>query len=159
GAIMAYFVGRGRYAFRDCPWGELRTLVGAGLAAAAFEIAVGALTANESGSVPAIAAIALFSAYAWTGNWLAKQAVVNWRLWSVAAVIIGEQEGAGDAQSAIKGNLSLGYRIVARVDPATLLSSSESPRLQALLARYRAKFLFIACSDPQRQRALVETAL
>jgi undecaprenyl-phosphate galactose phosphotransferase len=159
GVIMAYFVGRGRYAFRDCPWGELRTLVGAGLAGAAFEIAVGALTANESGSVPAIAAIALFSAYAWTGNWLAKQALVNLRLWSLPAVIIGEQEVAGDAQSAIKGSLSLGYRIVARVDPATLLSSSESPRLQALLARYRAKFLFIACSDPQRQRALVETAL
>ncbi len=159
GAIIAYFVGRGRYSFRDCPWSDLRTLVGAGLAAVALEIAVGALTGNEFVSVPAIAGIALFSLYAWAGNWFAKSALVYSRLWLLPAVIIGEQDAAGEARSAIEGNLSLGYKIVARVDPGSLLTSSDGPRLKAVLARYGAKFLFVACSDPQGQRGILETAL
>jgi undecaprenyl-phosphate galactose phosphotransferase len=157
--IIAYLVGRGRYEFRDCSWGALQILVGAGLCAIAFEIAVGILTANTFGSVPAIVGIGLFLPYASIGSLLAKNLLTYSGLWWVPAAIIGEKDAAREAQSAIAGNLSLGYKIVGLLEPGTLAASSDSPTLKPLLARCQAKFLFVACSDPEWRRMIVKSAL
>jgi Undecaprenyl-phosphate galactose phosphotransferase WbaP len=157
--IISYFIGKGRYTSRDCLWSELRVLVSAGLAASTFEIVIEALTAKGLGSLAAIAGIALFLVCAWIGSRLARYLLAHLGLWLLPAAIIGEPDRAGETQSAIVGNVSLGYKIVASIDPASLLSSPDDLRLQALLTRYQAKFLLVACADPQWQRAIVEAAL
>jgi undecaprenyl-phosphate galactose phosphotransferase len=159
GVIIAYLVGRGRYEFRDCFWGALQILVGAGLCAIAFEICIGMLMADASSSVPAIVGIALFLVYASMGGWVAKTLLAQSGLWLLPAAIIGEPDAAREAQLAIEGNHSLGYKIVGRVEPETLSPTSDCPRLKALLARYHAKFLFVACSDPEWRRVIVKSAL
>jgi undecaprenyl-phosphate galactose phosphotransferase len=150
-AILALFAGiilclalRGRYSARLPFWSELRLLLStAGLTAmglVAAALAFGELVA----SAPTIAALLLFPIIATIANRTVKQLLLRSGLWTLNLLLVGEAPELGAVEAALHSAPSLGYRVVRRIDPASVLADDAGARLRPLMERYGARRVVVA---------------
>jgi Undecaprenyl-phosphate galactose phosphotransferase WbaP len=155
-AIVLYLVAQGRYREPMPFWTETRLVVYASLCTAAAGTAFGILTnAIAAASVP-LAALVVFPVLATAANRLAKHAFSHAGIWSFPVLVVSN--GASAAEAALEADRSLGYRIVGRVDPDSMLATLNASGLWSVLNRYGARRLLIVV-DSDRQRHVIECAL
>jgi undecaprenyl-phosphate galactose phosphotransferase len=160
GAIIFYLAIQGRYGSRTTFWSELRPLVCGSFCAIVMEAALGVLAGDIPSRLPAVAGVLIFAAAGTAFNRLAKYALNYIGVWAVPIVVVGEGPSAVEAEAALTSDRLLGYRIVGRVDPDSVLAATGTPRLRPVLSRYGANRLLIALDvDGDKQRHLIECAL
>ena len=159
-AAIAYLAVHGRHCRRIAFWNEARLIVCAGLWAIALEAGLGLLAGDLAARAPTFAGLLILPIAGTAFNLLAKQALQRIGLWRMPIVVIGNGECATEAEAALTSDRSLGYSLVARVEPATALSGNETTQLQPLMRRHGASLLLVALDDDSDlQRRVVECAL
>jgi Undecaprenyl-phosphate galactose phosphotransferase WbaP len=155
-AIVLYLMAQGRYQEPMPFWTETRLVVYASFCVAGAEIAFGVLTNDISAASLPLVALLAFPVLATAANRLAKHA------FSLAGIccfpVLVVSDGASAAEQALEADRSIGYRIVGRVDPDSMLASLNGSRLWSVLNRYGARRLLIVV-EGDRQRRVVECAL
>ena len=155
--IMAlYLAAKGRYQAPMPFWTETGLVVCASLVAAGTEVAFGSLTGDLLPSVLEMTVLVVFSFLGTATNELAKRALSLMGIWSFPVLVVGS--GQSTMETALESDRSLGYRVVARIDPDALLAALISHRLWSVLDRHNARHLLIV-ADGDRQRQVVEYAL
>jgi undecaprenyl-phosphate galactose phosphotransferase len=154
--ILLYLAAKGRYQAPMPFWTETRLVVCASLVAAGAEVTFGSLTDNILQSVLEMAALVVFPVLGTAAVGFAKRALSQMGVWSFPVLVVGN--GPSAAETALESDRSLGYRIVARVDPDALLATQTSHRLWSVLDRHNARHLLIVV-DGDRQRQVIEYAL
>jgi Undecaprenyl-phosphate galactose phosphotransferase WbaP len=159
GCIMIYLATRGRYTSRIPFWTDMHSLASATFFAAGAGIALAALTGDLERRLTTIVVILLATVLAVIFNRLAKVVLSSVGTWPLPAVIIGDAARGEHVLSTLLADKSLGYQVVARVDPSALTPAAGFLNLSHLLIRHHAKCLLIAAEDTRDQRTLVEAAL
>jgi Undecaprenyl-phosphate galactose phosphotransferase WbaP len=155
-AIVLYLVAQGRYQDPMPFWTETRLVVYASFCAIGAETTFGMLTNDISASALPLIALLAFPVLATVVNRLAKHAFSLAGIWSFPVLVVSD--GASAAEEALEADRSLGYRIVGRVDPDTVLAALNGSRLWSVLNRYSARRLLIVV-EGDRQRHVIECAL
>jgi UDP-galactose-lipid carrier transferase len=159
-ASVIYLSFKGRYSERIPFWAEMQTIFGAAFWAVIAEVLVGALNHDIIARLPAILTMMAFPVVATFGNAVAKYLLVQAGAWRLSVVLVGGGDGAVAVEAALASDPGLGYSVVGRVDPQTIMSRAEGPRLWPLLARFQAgRILFALDGDRALQRQLIDCAL
>lgn len=159
-AIIGYLAIQGRYSERITFWNELRLIVCGTFCAIGVEAILGLLAGDVTTRGPMFAGLLLFAATATGFNRFAKYVLYRTGAWRLPIVVIGNGPNAAEAEAALTSDRLLGYHVVGRIDPETVLSGNGTPRLRPLLKRYRANRLLIALDDNgDKQRQVIECAL
>lgn len=159
-ATVSYLAIKGRYSERIPFWAEMKLIFCSSFWAVLAEALVASLNHDIVGHIPAILTMTLFPVIATVGNAITKYLLVQAGAWRLSVVLVGEGEMALAAEAALASDPGLGYSIVGRVDPQTLLVRQEGPRLWPLVHRFRAnRILFALDGDRALQRQLIDSAL
>ena len=142
--IGAYLAIKGRYTERTPFWQEAYLVVRASLFGIVCETVLGLLNNDFWAHLTIIMALSIFAVLATIGNQLAKYILAYAGIWTIPVVVIGKRNSIAAAEAVLKSDKSLGYDVVGRVDPATVMSGIASPNLQSILDQYQAKSLIIA---------------
>ena len=160
GATVTYLAIKGRYSERIPFWAELQLMFGASFWAVLAESLVGGLNHDFLGRLPAILTMMAFPILATLGNAVAKYLLVQVGAWRLSVVLVGGGEGAVAVEAALASDPGLGYGVVGRVEPQTLMVRPEGPRLWPLLERFKGdRLLFALDGDRALQRQLIDCAL
>jgi Undecaprenyl-phosphate galactose phosphotransferase WbaP len=154
--IVLYLAAKGRYQAPMPFWTEMGLVVCASLVAAGTEVAFGSLASNIVQSVLEMAVLVVFPFLGTAANELAKRALALMGIWSFPVLVVGSGQSA--METVLESDRSLGYRIVARIDPDALLAALTNHRLWSVLDRHSARHLLIVVGG-ERQRQVVECAL
>jgi Undecaprenyl-phosphate galactose phosphotransferase WbaP len=150
-AIIAGYLGvKGRYRGRVPFWNEVPRLIGISCFAFWAEATVGILNHDLTTRGATLAVLALFPVCAIGANRLMKSGLMQLGLWELPVVIIGEGPTSLAAEAALQSDRSLGYKIVGRINPATVMSANTTPRLWPVLNRYGAH-RFVLAMDGERE--------
>jgi undecaprenyl-phosphate galactose phosphotransferase len=159
-SLIAYLLASGRYSQRLPFWSETGLVVTAGLFLLVIEAFAAILSGEPERHAPQLAAILLFTICAPVTNRLVKHALARIGMWRLPSLVVSRSNAAAEPQISPFAPDTLDYRIVGQVDPSSLLSDPEGPRLRPLLARYHCEHLFIGFDDdPPASRILADAAL
>jgi Undecaprenyl-phosphate galactose phosphotransferase WbaP len=159
-ALLAYFGVKGRYLERIPFWSETGLVLSASLCVAGLDAASGFLTHGIAAQSSSVAVFLLFPVFAIAANRFAKAVLVRAASWTIPVVMLGDGPTAAAAEAALASDRLLGYRIVGRIDPESIIAAPAGPRLLPVLERFGGSRLLMAVDgDGQVQRQLVECAL
>lgn len=151
---------KGRYSERIPFWTEARLVICASLTVLAIAVGLGIVSKQITSLSPLLLAFIVFPPPAIGANRLVKFWLSRIGKWEIPVVIIGGCQAIDAAETILQSDPSLGFCIVARLDPDIVLSGSGVPRLNAILTAHRAKCLFIATDMGEAPgRHLMECAL
>jgi undecaprenyl-phosphate galactose phosphotransferase len=172
-ALLAYLALGGRYSERIPFWNEAKRVAGASLCAACGLALLGLRLDDLPARLPTLLALPLFAVLASAANRLAKRALTRAGAWTLPVLVLGDADAT--AQAAFGADRTLGYRVVGRIDPASVMTEAGMPEAEMpggempgpqtawcwpLLRRHRARCLLIALDgDADLQRRLTECAL
>jgi len=165
----------GRYG-RRVPFAlELRGLVFTCLVASAVLATLQALSGGLMQCGALIATLLLFPLIATPANRWAKRGLGMTGAWLLPVVVVGTGPSAVAAEQALTSEKSLGYRVIRRVDPDTIMNSAgmnssgmksvgtnapAAATWRSVLERYEAGGLLVALdSDSAAQRLVIEAML
>ncbi len=159
--LMAAFLGlKGRYSARIPCWDEIRVVGSASLCALGCEAWIGIISNDILSRLPLLLALVLFPALATGANRLTKSLLARAGIWTIPLVVVGSHQCVTDAERILTMDPSLGYSVVGKLDPATIMSEAALPRLRPVLQAYHAKSLVIATDGSKiADRQLIECAL
>ncbi len=159
-ATITYLAFKGRYSERIPFWAEMKLIFCSSFWAVLAEVLVASLNHDLVGHLPTILTMMLFPVIATVGNAIAKYLLVQAGAWQLSVVLVGGGEVALAAEAALASDPGLGYSVVGRVDPQTLIVRQEGLRLWPLVHRFKAsRILFALDGDRALQRQLIDCAL
>jgi Undecaprenyl-phosphate galactose phosphotransferase WbaP len=159
-AIVAYLALKGRYTERIPFWNEMQLVVCTSLTASACALALGAINYDLTSGRPVLIALLIFPVLGTAANLLVKYLLIRARVWIIPVVVVGNRESIAEAECALQSDRFLGYGIVGRLDPATVMSGTSAPRLRPALELHGANYLLIATDGTGAlHRQLIERAL
>lgn len=160
GLIFAYLALKGRYTERMPFWTEAYLVLRASFVAIGIETTLRVLGSPSASPIVALTALGIFPICAAVANRLAKIALLRAGLWNFPIVIVGVGPGGAAVEAALGADHLLGYEIVGRVDPGTVMSVGGSRRMRQLLDRHGASRLLLALDgDQDLQRRVIDCAL
>jgi Undecaprenyl-phosphate galactose phosphotransferase WbaP len=154
--LLLYLAARGRYHEPMPFWTETRLVVYASVCMAGAATAFAVVTGDTSAASLPLAALLAFPVLATAANRLAKHVFSLAGICSFPVLVVSD--GASAAEAALEADRSIGYRIVGRVDPDSILASVNGSRLWPVLNRHGARRLLIV-AEGDRQRRIIECAL
>jgi Undecaprenyl-phosphate galactose phosphotransferase WbaP len=159
-ALLVYLAAKGRYVERIPFWTEARLILSASLCVAGLEAASDILTRGIADQSATVAVFLLFPVLSIAANRFAKGVLVRVASWTIPVVMLGDGPTAAAAEEALKSDRSLGYRIVGRIDPESIITAPGGPRLLPVLERFGGNRLLVAIDgEGPLQRQVIECAL
>jgi UDP-galactose-lipid carrier transferase len=160
GATVTYLAIKGRYSERIPFWAEVQVMFGASFWAIMAEALVGGLNDDFLARLPTMLTMMAFPVIATIGNAVAKYLLVQVGAWRLSVVLVGGGEGAIAVEAALASDPGLGYAVVGRVEPQSLVVRQDGPRLWPLLERFNGDRVLLALDgDRALQRQLIDCAL
>lgn len=154
-ALALYLAAKGRYGEPVPFWTETRIVVCASLSAVSAEVVLRGLT-NGVPPLNVIITLLAFPILATLINLFSKQVLLSAGFWTHPVIVISD--GPSTAETVLEADYLLGYRLVGRVSPDSVLGGPAGNRLRPVMNRYNARRLLIV-TDCSRQRQVVECAL
>ncbi len=159
-ATVVYLAIKGRYSERIPFWAELHLIVSSSFWAVLAEVLIGALNHDLFGHLPAVATMMAFPVIATIGNAIVKYLLVQAGAWRLSVVLVGDGESALAVEAALASDPGLGYSVVGRIAPQSLMLRQDGIRLWPLMRRFSAdRILFALDGDRAAQRNLIDCAL